>query len=187
MVTTASHWACCYHRCHVSVTRAVRQEDAPMWSSIGPTFYIPSSLRGVTNYDAARNDVTVQCKQRQPRITVLLYKPQDKLPALYDTRKFVTSFTTAHHLSPSWSILIQCRSSHTIQSAAERTPLFEKRMNSKSKKIRQMFFYFWKEQRMPFYINVFWTKHHSSGGLEYWYTDVASLGSCWWPWESFQV
>ena len=24
---------------------------------------------------------------------------------------------------------------------------------------------------MPFYINVFWTKHHSSGGLEYWYTD----------------
>ena len=22
---------------------------------------------------------------------------------------------------------------------------------------------------MPFYINVFWTNHHSSGGLEYWY------------------
>ena len=48
-------------------------------------------------------------------------------------------------------------------------------------------FYFWKLHRMPFYINVFWTKHHSSGGLEYWYTDVASLGSCPWPWESFQV
>ena len=74
-----------------------------------------------------------------------------------------------------------------IQSAAERTPLFEKRINSKPKKIRQMFFYFWKEHRMPFYINVFWTKHHSSGGLEYWYTDVASLRGCPWPWESFQV
>jgi len=48
-------------------------------------------------------------------------------------------------------------------------------------------FYFWKAHRMPFYINVFWTKHHSSGGLEYWYTCVASLGSCPWPWESFQV
>ena len=50
-----------------------------------------------------------------------------------------------------------------------------------------MFFYFWKVHRMPFYINVFWTKHHKSGSLEYWYTDVASLGSCPWPWESFQV
>ena len=74
-----------------------------------------------------------------------------------------------------------------IQGAAERTPLFGKLINSKPKKIRQMHFYFWKVHRMPFYINSFWTKHHSSGGLEYWYTDVASLGSCPWPWESFQV
>ena len=44
---------------------------------------------------------------------------------------------------------------HIIQGAAERTPLFEKRINSKPKKIRQMFFYFWKAHRMPFYINVF--------------------------------
>jgi len=45
---------------------------------------------------------------------------------------------------------------HThIQDAAERTPLFEKRINSKPKKTRQMFFYFWKAHRMPFYINVF--------------------------------
>jgi len=42
-----------------------------------------------------------------------------------------------------------------IQDAAERTPLFEKRINSKPKKIRQIFFYFWKAHRMPFYINVF--------------------------------
>jgi len=42
-----------------------------------------------------------------------------------------------------------------VQGAAERTPLFEKQINSKPKKIQQMFFYFWKEQRMPFYINVF--------------------------------
>jgi len=32
-----------------------------------------------------------------------------------------------------------------IQDAAGRTPLFEKRINSKSKKILQMFCYFWKE------------------------------------------
>ena len=74
-----------------------------------------------------------------------------------------------------------------IQGAAERSPLFWKLINSKPKKIWQMFFYFWKVHRMPFYINVFWTKHRSSGGLEYWYTDVASLGSYPWPWESFQV
>ena len=72
-----------------------------------------------------------------------------------------------------------------IQGAAERSPLFGKLINSKPKKIRQTFFYFWKVHRMPFYINMFWTNHHSSGGLEY--TDVASLGSCPWPWESFQV
>jgi len=42
-----------------------------------------------------------------------------------------------------------------IQVAAERTPLFEKLINSKPKKILQMIFYFWKEHRMPFYINVF--------------------------------
>ena len=41
-----------------------------------------------------------------------------------------------------------------IQSAAERTPLFEKRINSKPKKIWQIFFYFWKAHRMPFYINA---------------------------------
>ena len=42
-----------------------------------------------------------------------------------------------------------------VQGAAERTPLFEKRIKSKPKKIRQMFFYFWKAHRMPLYINVF--------------------------------
>jgi len=31
-----------------------------------------------------------------------------------------------------------------LHGAAERTPLFEKRINSKPKKIRQIFFYFWK-------------------------------------------
>jgi len=41
-----------------------------------------------------------------------------------------------------------------IQGVAERTPLIEKRINSKPKKIWQMFFYFWKAHRMPFYINV---------------------------------
>jgi len=45
-----------------------------------------------------------------------------------------------------------------IQDAAERTPLFEKRINSKPKKIQQIFFYFWKAHRMPFYINVFLNK-----------------------------
>ena len=55
-----------------------------------------------------------------------------------------------------------------IQSAAERTPLFEKRINSKPKKIWQIFFYFWKAHRMPFYINALWITHHISGGLEYW-------------------
>jgi len=44
---------------------------------------------------------------------------------------------------------------YVIQSAAERTPLFEKLINSKPKKIGKYFFYFWKEHRMPFYINVF--------------------------------
>jgi len=42
-----------------------------------------------------------------------------------------------------------------VQDAAERTPLFEKQINSKPKKIRKCFFYIWKERRMPFYINVF--------------------------------
>jgi len=42
-----------------------------------------------------------------------------------------------------------------IQEAAERIPLFEKRINSKPKTIQQMFFYFWKAHRIPFYINVF--------------------------------
>jgi len=42
-----------------------------------------------------------------------------------------------------------------IQDAAERTPVFKKRINSKPKKIWQIFFYFWKEHRMPLYINVF--------------------------------
>ena len=38
-----------------------------------------------------------------------------------------------------------------IQGAAERSPLFGKLINSKPKKIRQMFFfYFWKLPRMPF-------------------------------------
>ena len=31
-----------------------------------------------------------------------------------------------------------------VQGAAERSPLFGKLINSKPKKIRQMFFYFWK-------------------------------------------
>ena len=47
---------------------------------------------------------------------------------------------------------------NVIQGAAKRSPLFGKLINSKPKKIRQMFFYFWKVHRMPFYINVFWTK-----------------------------
>jgi len=42
-----------------------------------------------------------------------------------------------------------------LQVAAERSPLFGKLINSKPKNIRQMFFYFWKVHRMPFYINVF--------------------------------
>ena len=42
-----------------------------------------------------------------------------------------------------------------IQVAAERTPLFGKLIKSKPKKIRQMFFYFCKVHKMPFYINVF--------------------------------
>jgi len=42
-----------------------------------------------------------------------------------------------------------------VQGAAERTPLFEKRINSKPKKIQQMFLYSWKAHRMPFYINGF--------------------------------
>jgi len=51
-----------------------------------------------------------------------------------------------------WSV---CICLLQLQNAAERTALLEKRMNSKSKKIRQMFFYFWKEHQMPFYMNVF--------------------------------
>jgi len=42
-----------------------------------------------------------------------------------------------------------------IQGEAERTPLFGKLINLEQKKIRQMFFYFWKVHRMPFHINVF--------------------------------
>jgi len=42
-----------------------------------------------------------------------------------------------------------------IQDAAERTPLFEKQINSKPKKIQEIFFYFWKAHRIPFHINVF--------------------------------
>jgi hypothetical protein len=40
-----------------------------------------------------------------------------------------------------------------LQEAAERSPLFGKLINSKPKKIRQMFFYFRKVRRMPFQIN----------------------------------
>jgi len=54
-----------------------------------------------------------------------------------------------------------------IECGAERTPLFEKRINSKPKKIWKCYFYFRKAHGMPFYINVFQTKHHSSGDLEY--------------------
>jgi len=39
--------------------------------------------------------------------------------------------------------------------AAERTPLFEKQINSKPKKIQQIFSISRKHHRMPFYINVF--------------------------------
>jgi len=42
-----------------------------------------------------------------------------------------------------------------IQDAAERTPLLEKQINSKLKEIQQISFYYWKEHRIPFYINVF--------------------------------
>ena len=68
----------------------------------------------------------------------------------------------------------------------KKSPIWEAN-KFKTKEDTANVFYFWKVHRMPFYINVFWTKHHSSSGLEYWYTDVASLGSCPWPWESFQV
>jgi len=49
----------------------------------------------------------------------------------------------------------QCVYIYEIQGAAERTPLFEKRINSKPKKIWQTFFYFSKAHRIPFYINMF--------------------------------
>jgi len=42
-----------------------------------------------------------------------------------------------------------------VQGAAKRTPLFEKRINSKPKKIRQFFLYSWKAHRVPFYIMCF--------------------------------
>jgi len=64
-------------------------------------------------------------------------------------RKMEAVVSSKLHSISSWRTVM------LIQSAAERTPLFEKRINSKPKKIRQMFFYFWKEHRMPFYINVF--------------------------------
>ena len=38
----------------------------------------------------------------------------------------------------------------------------------KIKEDTQLFFCFWKEHRMPFYINVFGRNRHSTGGLEYW-------------------
>ena len=37
-----------------------------------------------------------------------------------------------------------------LQGAAERSPLIGKLINSKPKKIRQIFFYFWEVHRMPF-------------------------------------
>ena len=46
--------------------------------------------------------------------------------------------------------VIRCNCSIDIQGAAERSPLFGTLINSKPKKIRQMFFYFWKVHRMPF-------------------------------------
>jgi len=67
------------------------------------------------------------------------------------------------------------------------SPIWEANKFRTKEDTANVFFYFWKVHRMPFYINVFWTKHHSGGSLEYWYTDVTSLGSCPWPWESFQV
>jgi hypothetical protein len=70
--------------------------------------------RPQTDSDTVKNDVTIQLKQRPPLSTVLLYKLENKFPAFYKTRKFVTAFTTAYHFSPSWSRLIQSRSSHTI-------------------------------------------------------------------------
>jgi len=88
-----------------------------------------------------------------------------------------------------WSVLILfiATINSNIQGATERTPLFGKLIFRNQRRYGKCFFHFWKVHRMPFYIDVFWTKHHSSGSLEYWYTDVASLGSCPWPWESFQV
>ena len=65
----------------------------------------------------------------------------------------------------------------------KKSPIWEANKFKTKEDTANVFFYFRKVHRMPFYINVFWTKHHSSGGLEYWYTDVASLGSCPWPWE----
>jgi len=69
--------------------------------------------------------------------------------------------------SPHTLIFVPSIPSIDIQDAAERTPIFEKRINLKPKKLWKCFFYFWKACGMPFYINVFQTKHHSTGGLEY--------------------
>ena len=87
-----------------------------------------------------------------------------------------SSIVTSRTLGNSTNLNVYCNknilcadhSRNEIQGTAERTPLFGKLINSKPKKIRQIIFYFRKVHRMPFYINVFWTKHHSSGDLEYW-------------------
>ena len=76
---------------------------------------------------------------------------EESLPTFVPEAEYFWLRTFMVSLTPHRHILKSC----LIQGAAERTPLFEKRINSKSKKIRQIFFYFWKAHRIPFYINVF--------------------------------
>ena len=47
------------------------------------------------------------------------------------------------------------------------SPIWEANKFETKEDTASVFFYLWKVHRMLFYINVFWTKQHSSGGLEY--------------------
>ena len=44
----------------------------------------------------------------------------------------------------------------------KKCPIWEANKFKTKEDKANVFFYFWKVHRMPFYINVFWTKHHSS-------------------------
>jgi hypothetical protein len=65
------------------------------------------------------------------------------------------------------------------------SPIWETNKFETKEDTANAFFYFCKVHIMTFYIYVFVSRPLSSGGLEYWYTYLASLGSCPWPWESF--